>query len=254
MPGIAAAPVRARAGGTGHGGAVRHTAAPAASTGRRPRGAGRRGYHGTWLTAVEASTRTLAAAGLGAGVLMALPGDRCGPADTAQVLRHLALESAGQCGPCLNGLPRIAAAFRTLAAPGPQGTGRQDIARWAGLVEGAAPATTRTARSAWSAARSPPSPPNSTPTPRVTARCPATGPRCPSLITGADVEADLELAVDWTACKAHGRCAELLPEHITLDEWGYPCTPQGPLPRRPLKRARRAAADCPVLALRLSGG
>ncbi|MFI6337351.1 NADH-ubiquinone oxidoreductase-F iron-sulfur binding region domain-containing protein [Streptomyces sp. NPDC050535] len=94
------------------------------------------GYHGTWLTAAEAATRTLTADGLGAGVLIALPADRCGLADTAQVLRYLALESAGQCGPCLNGLPRIAAAFQTLAAPGPQGTGRHDVARWAGLVEG----------------------------------------------------------------------------------------------------------------------
>jgi hypothetical protein len=61
---------------------------------------------------------------------------RCGLAETARVLRYLALESAGQCGPCLNGLPRIAATFPTLAAPGPQGGTREDIARWAGLVEG----------------------------------------------------------------------------------------------------------------------
>jgi len=94
------------------------------------------GYHGTWLTVAEAATRTLTADSLGAGVLIALPADRCGLADTAHVLRYLAIESAGQCGPCLNGLPRIAAAFRTLAAPGPQGTSRRDVARWAGLVEG----------------------------------------------------------------------------------------------------------------------
>ncbi|WP_371599657.1 ferredoxin [Streptomyces sp. NBC_00564] len=66
------------------------------------------------------------------------------------------------------------------------------------------------------------------------------------------MEADLELAVDWTACQAHGLCAELLPEHITLDEWGYPLFRRDPLPRRTLKRARRAAADCPVLALKLT--
>ncbi|MFJ3307924.1 NADH-ubiquinone oxidoreductase-F iron-sulfur binding region domain-containing protein [Streptomyces sp. NPDC086549] len=94
------------------------------------------GYHGTWIPAAEAAQLPLSTANLGAGVLAALPADRCGLAETARVLRYLALESAGQCGPCLNGLPRIATAFRTLARPGPQGTAREDVARWAGLVEG----------------------------------------------------------------------------------------------------------------------
>ncbi|MFJ1971474.1 NADH-ubiquinone oxidoreductase-F iron-sulfur binding region domain-containing protein [Streptomyces sp. NPDC087903] len=94
------------------------------------------GYHGTWIPAAAAARLGLDAATMGAGVLAALPADRCGLAETARVLRYLALQSAGQCGPCLNGLPRISAAFRTLAAPGPQGTVREDIARWAGLVEG----------------------------------------------------------------------------------------------------------------------
>jgi hypothetical protein len=53
-----------------------------------------------------------------------------------RVLRFLALESAGQCGPCLNGLPRIAATFVESARPGcPPGL-RTDIQRWAGLVGG----------------------------------------------------------------------------------------------------------------------
>ncbi|MGW2047916.1 NADH-ubiquinone oxidoreductase-F iron-sulfur binding region domain-containing protein [Streptomyces sp. NPDC001858] len=94
------------------------------------------GYHGTWIPAPEAAQLTLDSGCLGAGVLAALPVDRCGLAETARVLRYLALQSAGQCGPCLNGLPRIATAFRTLAAPGPQGTVRADLARWSGLVEG----------------------------------------------------------------------------------------------------------------------
>ncbi|WP_234536018.1 NADH-ubiquinone oxidoreductase-F iron-sulfur binding region domain-containing protein [Streptomyces shenzhenensis] len=94
------------------------------------------GYHGTWIPAAEAAQVPLSAAYSGAGVLAALPTSRCGPAETARLLRYLALESAGQCGPCLNGLPRMAAAFQTLAAPGPQGTARTDLSRWAGLVEG----------------------------------------------------------------------------------------------------------------------
>ncbi|WP_181808906.1 NADH-ubiquinone oxidoreductase-F iron-sulfur binding region domain-containing protein [Streptomyces shenzhenensis] len=94
------------------------------------------GYHGTWIPAAEAAQVPLSAAYSGAGVLAALPTSRCGPAETARLLRYLALESAGQCGPCLNGLPRMAAAFQTLATPGPQGTARTDLSRWAGLVEG----------------------------------------------------------------------------------------------------------------------
>jgi len=62
---------------------------------------------------------------------------------------------------------------------------------------------------------------------------------------------DVVLRVDPIACRAHGLCAEELPEAITLDEWGYPIMPTGPLPPELPRRARSAAAACPVLALRL---
>ena len=60
-----------------------------------------------------------------------------------------------------------------------------------------------------------------------------------------------ELRVDPTACSGHGLCAELLPELITLDEWGYPIIAPGPVPRALDKHVRRAVTDCPVLALKL---
>src|SRR6266704_2093316 len=101
------------------------------------------GYHGTWLPAATAAGLPLANAALrplgaaaGAGVLAALPADRCGLAETARVARYLALESAGQCGPCFNGLPRIAAALEHLAGPRPDHRARADLERWAGLVTG----------------------------------------------------------------------------------------------------------------------
>jgi len=56
--------------------------------------------------------------------------------ETAAVVRYLALESAGQCGPCLNGLPRIAAAFTELATGRPRRQTQADLERWAGLVTG----------------------------------------------------------------------------------------------------------------------
>jgi NADH:ubiquinone oxidoreductase subunit F (NADH-binding) len=52
------------------------------------------------------------------------------------VARYLALESAGQCGPCLNGLPSIAAAMAELAGPQAHPKALDDLSRWAGLVEG----------------------------------------------------------------------------------------------------------------------
>lgn len=60
------------------------------------------------------------------------------------------------------------------------------------------------------------------------------------------------LRVDPIACRAHGLCADELPEGISLDEWGYPVLPDQPLSRKLLRRAKSAAAACPVLALRVS--
>ncbi|SDO47869.1 Ferredoxin [Nakamurella panacisegetis] len=62
---------------------------------------------------------------------------------------------------------------------------------------------------------------------------------------------DLRLLVDPIGCRAHGLCADELPEAIELDEWGYPILPSGPIPPDLLRRARAAANACPVLALRL---
>ena len=55
--------------------------------------------------------------------------------------------------------------------------------------------------------------------------------------------------VNPIACEAHGMCAELLPERITLDEWGYPLIDAEPLPRALVEHARRAARSCPTFAL-----
>jgi NADH:ubiquinone oxidoreductase subunit F (NADH-binding) len=104
------------------------------------------GYHGAWIPAGQLAGLTLSNAALrplgaftGAGVLAVLPAGLCGLVETARVARYLALESAGQCGPCRSGLPSIAAAMAELAGlsgrrPDPQAL--DDLSRWAGLVEG----------------------------------------------------------------------------------------------------------------------
>ena len=61
----------------------------------------------------------------------------------------------------------------------------------------------------------------------------------------------LRLRVDPVACDAYGFCAELLPERITLDEWGYPIVDGTPVEGDLVMMATRAAAVCPRRAVLL---
>ena len=61
----------------------------------------------------------------------------------------------------------------------------------------------------------------------------------------------LRLRVDPIVCDGHGVCAELFPERVSLDDWGYPIVDSDAIGRDLLDHARRAVAACPVLALRL---
>jgi ferredoxin len=58
--------------------------------------------------------------------------------------------------------------------------------------------------------------------------------------------------VDWARCTGHLVCAELVPELIDTDDWGYPIIAAGPIPGPLHRYARRAKAACPALALRLA--
>jgi ferredoxin len=60
-----------------------------------------------------------------------------------------------------------------------------------------------------------------------------------------------DIVVDRIACDGYGMCAELLPEVIDLDDWGYPIIAGDGVPDELLEHARRAVAICPVLALKL---
>jgi len=78
------------------------------------------GYFGSWvgpdldLPLTQAALRPLGAS-LGARTIALLPADVCGIAETARVARYMAGESAGQCGPCVFGLPAVADALETIA-------------------------------------------------------------------------------------------------------------------------------------------
>jgi ferredoxin len=59
------------------------------------------------------------------------------------------------------------------------------------------------------------------------------------------------VVVDPIACVGHRLCADLLPERITLDDWGYPIIDPEPVEGAVADHARRAVDACPTLALRL---
>jgi ferredoxin len=59
------------------------------------------------------------------------------------------------------------------------------------------------------------------------------------------------IRVDPIACDGHGLCAEVFPERIQLDDWGYPIVDGTPVSRGMEQHARRAVSECPRLALRL---
>ncbi len=80
------------------------------------------GYGGAWLDPVHLpvpfAPGPLAAAGatLGVGIVVVLPTSSCGIAETARIARYMAGESAGQCGPCVFGLPAVAGDLELLAS------------------------------------------------------------------------------------------------------------------------------------------
>ncbi|MGV0991139.1 MAG: NADH-ubiquinone oxidoreductase-F iron-sulfur binding region domain-containing protein [Mycobacterium sp.] len=124
------------------------------------------GYHGSWLPAATLADLNLSRSGLkpagatpGAGIVHGLGAGECGLARTAEIAGYLADQSARQCGPCLNGLPRLAELFDQLAFGRASDHLVQEIRRMARMVEGRGSCrhpdgTARMVRSALSAFKS----------------------------------------------------------------------------------------------------
>jgi NADH:ubiquinone oxidoreductase subunit F (NADH-binding) len=100
------------------------------------------GYGGTWLSADHfdasfdpASLRTVGAT-TGAGVVVVLPEGACGLLETARIAAWMAGESAGQCGPCVFGLPALAEDLFLLAAGRPRVRDVERLRSRLGLVDG----------------------------------------------------------------------------------------------------------------------
>ena len=102
------------------------------------------GYGGAWLPAAggfdvplcEEELRRVGAT-LGAGVIGVVGRSHCPLAETARIARYLAGQSAGQCGPCVHGLPALADALEALAfRPSTPGCGPDRLRQLCDLVEG----------------------------------------------------------------------------------------------------------------------
>lgn len=61
----------------------------------------------------------------------------------------------------------------------------------------------------------------------------------------------IDIIIDWTLCDGHGLCSRILPERISLDEWGYPSLDPTELGQDSRRAADLAARSCPALALRV---
>ncbi|WP_324605587.1 NADH-ubiquinone oxidoreductase-F iron-sulfur binding region domain-containing protein [Streptomyces niger] len=224
------------------------------------------GYHGTFLAPAAARTVTLDRAALaahgavlGAGALLPLPAGTCPAGECAAVARWLAGESAGQCGPCVLGLPALADALAAVV----RGGGARALAAVrtrARAVErrGACGHPDGTARFVASALAAFPEEfaahahgggcgrPVLGALPLPVGAAP---PAAASPVRAAAPAA--QLVVDWTLCRGHGLCADLAPGVVRLGPDGYPQQAAMALPARMRRRAQLAVRRCPALALRV---
>lgn len=100
------------------------------------------GFHGAWVPASAGDVRLdredLApfGAGPGAGILLAQDARRCPLSTASSIATYLAGETAGQCGPCVNGLPAMAAVLGRLARGERDAALSIELRRLASLVTG----------------------------------------------------------------------------------------------------------------------
>ncbi|MEU9121726.1 NADH-ubiquinone oxidoreductase-F iron-sulfur binding region domain-containing protein [Streptomyces sp. NPDC048506] len=229
------------------------------------------GYHGTFVSSTDALTATLSReslagydAVLGAGAVLPLPYDTCPAGETVRVAQWMGAESAGQCGPCVLGLPALAEELARAVRGGGEGALDAVRARMRAVEKrGACSHPDGTARFVASALAAFPEeferhaqgfgcgrP--------VTGALPVTGHQPPPPTTPVPTPSAAppqeRLLVDWTLCRGHGLCADVVPGVVKLGPDGYPERASMPLPARMRRRAQLAVRRCPALALRVQGG
>jgi len=99
------------------------------------------GYFGAWVDpdaaglALDDTVLRAHGAAVGAGVVVALGASTCPVAETARLATYLATQSAGQCGPCVNGLPAIATVVGRFATARTERGDGERLTRWIELVK-----------------------------------------------------------------------------------------------------------------------
>ena len=210
------------------------------------------GYFGAWidgdgegLTLDNASLGHFDAA-VGAGVVVLLGASACPVAEVAALADWLSDASAGQCGPCVHGLAALSDLLQRVESGQTVPGDSTRLSRWTAMVRGrgACGHPDGAARMLASASR-------------VFARELADharrghSPSCrivPTLhLPRAEHEGGVseKLSVDPIRCTGHGLCAELLPEWIALDDWGYPMIDQRPVAPGAARACAQRRADVP---------
>ncbi|GAB2795868.1 NADH-ubiquinone oxidoreductase-F iron-sulfur binding region domain-containing protein [Streptomyces daliensis] len=234
------------------------------------------GYHGRWLAphaawSARMSRESLTSLGstLGAGAVLPLPEETCPVGEVVRVARWMARESAGQCGPCVLGLPALADALATASDGG--GTAALDTvrARAASVTgRGACGHPDGTARFLESALSAFPEEFTrhalgrgcgrpvlgslAVPEERLALPGGAGSRALPAARVAPEARRE-RLVVNWTLCQGHGLCAGVVPDVIRLGADGYPTKGSAEVPARLRKQAQRAVRRCPALALRVEG-
>ena len=218
------------------------------------------GYGGSWLgpgargTALAPTPLGMHGASPGSGVVVALGATACGLAETARIAAAWPRRAPGSAGPARSDCPPSPTTWHSWRSAAPSGADVERLGGGCALVEGrgacrhpdgvvrlvrsAPPCSPTTSDTTWR---------RTLPGRRRTQRDdPAQAPGGPA------VAVTRRLRVDPVACDAFGHCAELVPELIWLDEWGYPVLDAAPRAARRAAGGARRVRACPRRALRLA--
>ncbi|MFH8236535.1 NADH-ubiquinone oxidoreductase-F iron-sulfur binding region domain-containing protein [Streptomyces sp. NPDC018321] len=235
-----------------------------------PQGVLTGGYHGKWIDAATVgeaivSRNSLQQVGgsLGAGAILPIGQDTCPLGESLRVAQWLAQESAGQCGPCYLGLPAAARGLEDiLNGGGPAALEAvKQVARnvkrrgACSHPDGSAMFLESTVK-AFTDDLAAHVLGNGCGRPVEGVLPLLEGGGTPTGIPGGDGEngpSRQKIYVDWTLCRGHGLCADVLPEVFQLGADGFPTVAQADVPRFAEAKAVRAVRRCPALALRIEG-